>query len=128
MKFTRTQISILLIFLIGLSNISSASLSIKSNRARSKSHSKRNKIKTRGLGDSISRILSTASEKLLNLEHISFFLMGIFSTWIKGLVAIQPSILAIPDFFKPCQDELKVYWDMMNGASVETDPAKKTST
>jgi len=117
-----------------MSTISSTSLTIKSNtskrRTNSRTLSKRNKNKdpqptSTEAARTVLEKLETIESGAEKISNISFFIMGMLSNWIPKMETIYLKIKNIQNFFKPCYKAIKTTMEMMNGTSVENDPAKK---
>ena len=119
MKFTRKHISILLILLIGLSNISSTSLRIKSNK-------KRALVKTQmSSKEAAENILGKLQREVTDPANIAFFAMGVLSNWFPKVELLYQKIKGITYFFKPCYKFIETTWAMVHGTSKENLPTKK---
>jgi hypothetical protein len=129
MKFIEKNImSILLIILLGMSNISSTSLTIKSRSHKSKrrSHEKNLNEPTENSLGNAKKILTQITEGIKKGSQIAFFIMGFLSVWVPKFEQIYLKIKTIKNFFRPCAKFLKTLWSMYEGniPSPETDPEK----
>ena len=122
MKFNSKHLSILLILLIGLSNISSTSLSIKRNKHK-------NHLKTKLTSkEAATAILAKLKTSVTDPQSIAFFAMGVLSVWFDGFEKLYTKIKTKIYFFRPCYKFIKQTWDMINGTpSAETNPAEKAA-
>lgn len=122
MKITNKHLTLILILLIGLNSITSTSLSIKSYR--NKSLSKRNKtyLTSKEASD---MLLKKLKEQITDPLNISYFIMGIVSTWIPKVEDLYKEVKKIKNFFDPCKDFITEIWDMVKGKSKTTDPDKQ---
>jgi hypothetical protein len=124
MKITNKDITILLIFLIGLSSISSTSLSIQSNKrtfSRRKSEIKTKLTST----EAAEVVLQKMKTELTDPVNIAFFIMGMLSNWFPKIEDLYLKIKHLVFFFNPCYKAIKQAWEMIHGTSQETDQSKK---
>ena len=124
MKITNKDITILLIFLIGFSSISSTSLSIQLNK-RTFSQ-KRSEIKTKLTSKEAAKVvLKKLKTELTDPVNIAFFIMGMLSNWFPKVEDLYIKIRSLDFFFSPCISLIKQAWAMIHGTSKETDESKK---
>lgn len=120
MKFVEKKIlSILIIILLGMSNVSSASFAIKSHiskRRHSKSVSHRTHTRIHD-GPSVEDSITILAQlpKINTVEQIAFFILGFLSVWFPKAKVLFEKIKNLHQLFKPCAQAVQTIWKIYSG-------------